>query len=124
MRMTPLLIATALAGCATTPPPASGVAYARLGETVYVDGPKVTPLELLEDSRCPTEVQCIWAGRVRIAARIDLGPKSETRELTLGEPVTVADGSLELREVLPIKKKEAAIPPGDYRFGFKFMGGL
>lgn len=120
-----LLAPIALAACATTPgPDTDGVSYAALGERVYVDGPYVTPLEVLEDSRCPSDVQCIWAGRLRISARIDLGSRSETRELTQGEPVPVADGSLELFSVTPYPKSEQPVAAKDYRFGFKFAGGI
>ena len=118
------IIAVALAGYATAPATNDGLAYARIGETAYVDGPEVTPLALLEDSRCPSDAQCVWAGRVRISARIDLGSASETHELTLGTPLSVADGSLELRKVTPPPKADKAIAPSDYRFGFRFMGGL
>lgn len=115
-----------LAGCAATPPveATAGPIRAGIGQTVAVDGPRVTPLEVLEDSRCPRGVQCVWAGRVRISARIDLGKGSETRELTLGKPENVADGALELVEVLPDKMADRTILPEDYRFGFHFAGGL
>ncbi|MCK9543870.1 MAG: hypothetical protein M0R03_17770 [Novosphingobium sp.] len=124
-----------LSGCATTsappaapleaPAPSPGVAYAGIGETVYVDGPKVTPLEVIEDSRCPQGVQCVWAGRVRLSVRIDLGSGSETRELVLHRPEQVADGTLELVEVWPPRAKTPPdAPPKPWRFGFRFMGGL
>lgn len=121
-----LAACAALSACATTKDaaPEDGIARARLGEKVYVDGPHVTPLALLEDSRCPTGVKCVWAGRVRIKARIDLGSGSEERELTLGKPVHVADGNLELVEVTPPRNSEAAGSLRDYRFGFRFMGGF
>lgn len=129
-----------LAGCAatTTPPPrqqpvpdvmsepTAHLIHARIGETVSVDGPKVTPLVVLEDSRCPMNARCVWAGRVRIKARIDLGSGSQVRELTQGAPVQVADGSLELVEVQPDRPmtNEPNLAPADYRFGFRFMGGI
>lgn len=122
LALAPLL----LAGCAANPP-AEGVAgptHAGIGQTAYVDGPRVTPLAVLEDSRCPKAVQCVWAGRVRIKARIDLGARSEERELELGRPVQIADGALELVEVLPDKVTERTILPEDYRFGLRFAGGL
>src|SRR5699024_2605974 len=54
----------ALSACATVaePPPAptDGIARAALGERVYVDGPRVTPLQVLEDSRCPMNARCVW----------------------------------------------------------------
>jgi len=36
----------------------------------------------------------------------------------------VADGKLALVEVLPARKTPGQVPPGDYRFGFTFQGGL
>jgi hypothetical protein len=114
-----------IAGCTNTPPPSgNGPAYVRLGQEAHVDGPRVTPLAVIEDSRCPKEVTCVWAGRVRISARIDIGGGSETRELTLGEPQPVADGNLELVEVVPVPLKDRTILPQDYGFRFRFMGGL
>ena len=124
-QLLPLLAALALAGCVTTPPQAdSGLAYARIGQTVTAGGPRVTPLALIEDSRCPQGVQCVWAGQVRIAARVATGSGSSVRELTMGKPVPVADGTLTLADVQPTKRKDTTIAPGDYRFGFRFDGGL
>ena len=99
--------------------------YAKLGETVYVDGPRVTPLELLEDSRCPAEVLCAWAGQVRIKARIHLGSGDEIREMTMGKPIQVADGLLLLMQVLPEKSRRTeANREAEHQFGFRFAGGL
>lgn len=99
---------------------------ARIGETVWVDGPKITPIAVLEDSRCAMNARCVWAGRVRIRVRVDFGSGSTTRELVQGEPVHVADGSLELVEVQPDRPAagEAELADRDYRFGFRFMGGI
>lgn len=120
----PLATLSTLAGCITYRTQSDGITRAHLGETVAVGGPRVTPLKLLEDSRCPAGVQCVWAGQVRISVRIDLGSGSETRDLTSGKPERVADGTLELVEVTPAKKAGLPIYPEDYRFGFKFAGGL
>lgn len=114
----------ALAACATPQQPADGIARAKLGERVYVDGPAVTPLKVLEDSRCPKGVQCVWAGQLRLNVRVHLGARDEVHELTLGKPVHVADGSLELVEALPYPVAGEQIKPASYRFGFRFMGGI
>lgn len=130
-----LLVAATLtlAGCATPTPPAlvppsqeDGISRTMIGRTVSVGGPEVTPIAVIEDSRCPADVACVWAGRVRISARVDLGRGSEFHELTLGTPVPVADGALELVEVQPSKRAsdERALAPHDYRFGLRFMGGI
>lgn len=113
-----------LGACATTPQPTDGIARAKLGERVYVDGPEVTPLAVLEDSRCPKGVHCVWAGRLRLSVRVHLGSGDETHELTLGKPIHVADGNLELVEALPAPQADASTKLSGYRFGFRFMGGL
>jgi hypothetical protein len=126
MKTAPLLLAALalIAGCASTSPSAHrGITYAKLGQTVHLGGPWVTPLAVVEDSRCPTGVACVWAGRLRISARIGLGSGSEMRELTLGEAQQVADGSLELVEATPHPTAKRHVEPGDYRFGFVFSGG-
>ena len=117
----------ALAACATTPAPgpdADGISWARLGQRAYVDGPDVTPLEVLEDSRCPINARCIWAGRVRLSVKIDLGSRSEIREITTEEPLQVADGALSLVSVEPGLMAGQEAKPEDYRFGFQFAGGI
>jgi hypothetical protein len=119
-----LLAPILLAGCVTYHVHGDGVARAALGETAYVDGPKVTPLEVLEDSRCPAKVSCVWAGQVRLKVRVHLGARDEERELTLGKSAPVADGSLELVEVAPAPVAGERLDPHDYRFGFRFMGGI
>lgn len=116
----------ALAACTTTPPaPDDGIVRAGLNERVYVDGPWVTPLAVIEDSRCPMNARCIWAGRVRLSVRIDLGSRSETREIATDQPIRVADGELALVEVQPdLLAGEAPSGEKPYRFGFTFAGGL
>jgi hypothetical protein len=117
-------LALALTGCVTVQPDSDGIARAKIGQTVYVDGPKVTPLAVLEDSRCPMNARCVWAGQVRLSVRIALGSRNEVREIVSNKPIPVADGQLELVEVTPDRVAgEKPFPTQDYRFGFKFAGG-
>jgi hypothetical protein len=97
---------------------------ARIGQTVRVDGPTVKPIAIIEDSRCPAGVQCVWAGRVILKAEIGTGRGKQVMDLTLGTPVQVADGALTLRDVTPDKRHDKPIAPDDYRFTFEFAGGL
>jgi hypothetical protein len=124
MRSLLVLASLVLAGCATTPPDEAtdGIARAGLDERVYVDGPYVTPLAVVEDSRCPVGVECVSAGRTRVMVRIDLGSRSEIAELCSDKPLQVADGTLSLVEVTPDRATQ--IRPGAYRFGMRFAGGL
>lgn len=119
------LASIALAGCAATaatPQPPSGPA--RLGQTVYVDGPRVTPIKVIEDSRCPMNARCVWAGRVVLRVKVTGGAWQRTIDLTMGEPVQVADGGLTLVSATPDKRTDVAIKPRDYRFAFTFQGGF
>jgi hypothetical protein len=109
---------------AETPPAADGIGRAGIGQRVYVDGPYVTPLAVLEDSRCPMNARCIWAGRTRLSVRIDLGSRSETREIGSDQPIHVADGQLSLVEVQPDTMAGQAVDLAAYRFGFTFAGGF
>lgn len=126
-----LILSTAasltLAGCAATAANPAGqppAGPARLGQTVFVDGPHVTPLKVIEDSRCPINARCVWAGRVVLRVKVTGGAWQRTIDLTMGEPVQVADGGLTLVSAAPDRRTDTAIKPRDYRFGFTFQGGF
>ena len=47
-----------------------GTITARLNEEVQIGDLRVKPLAVLEDSRCPVDVACVWAGRVRLRVQV------------------------------------------------------
>ena len=117
---TTFALAALLAGCATTPAP-----FAAQGSTVEIpDGVHVgrlvaVPQVLLEDSRCPMNARCVWAGRVVLSTRI-YGPDfDETVPLVLGEPRALPGSSITLVSVLPERMAGEEIPAPTYRFGFE-----
>ena len=93
---------------------------AALGKFTAVEGLQVRPLAVLEDSRCPASVQCVWAGQVRIRAEIFSRSGREFREMTLGQPIAVSGGRLTLAAVEPPKAKPGATKAGEYSFSFHF----
>jgi hypothetical protein len=117
------LAAFTLTACATVPP-AGAEPTAMLGQVAYVNGLKVRPLQVVEDSRCPINVQCVWAGRIVVRSEIAGGSWRQTRDLELGKPLQIADGALVLIAVSPAKVAGAATVPRTYRFTFDFQGGL
>jgi len=127
LALSALAVAALLSGCATTreqAPLPDGHDVA-LGQRAYVDGPIVQPVKLLEDSRCPMNARCIWAGRVRLQmVWIRGNGERQPFEVTLGEPARLADGTITLESVRPARRTGDAIRPEDYRFSFRFMGGL
>jgi hypothetical protein len=119
IRTAALLALLVLASCASVPQRdyANGPT-APLNEVATLDGLTVRPIAVLEDSRCPASVQCVWAGRVRISAEVS---GAGTRELTLGEPVMVNGGTLTLVDVRPGRRTPEAIPTREYEFTFTFQ---
>ncbi|WP_166768268.1 hypothetical protein [Xanthomonas arboricola] len=123
MLATPLvtwLVACAAAGPITSQPIEGPV---RLGEIAAVDGPKVRPDRVIEDSRCPAEVQCVVAGRLIVRATVLGGGWSKQIDLTLGIPVPVADGQLTLVAATAPPADSATAAASDMRFTFRFQGG-
>ena len=55
------------------------------GETVVLKGVSIKFMEVIEDSRCPTGVNCIWAGRAIVKTQVTANGKSEEKTLTFGE---------------------------------------
>jgi hypothetical protein len=90
------------------------------GQTAIVGGLRVKPLALLEDSRCPAQAVCVWAGRVRISARVTSRARSVTRELEMGKPIQVFGGRLVLVTVTP-DRDPSKPSPAAYRFTFSFV---
>ena len=119
----PIVVAAFLAACTpkSTPPPPPGPTGG-FDEAILVNSLRLRPVDLVEDSRCPINVQCVWAGRVRIGVRIGApdGSGIEPRELTLGEPASVHGGTLTLVRVEPEKKFAGSVEREAYRFTFTY----
>jgi len=117
-----LLGLTGLSACASAGPVEGPV---RLGQIASVNGPRVRADQVIEDSRCPIDVQCVWAGRLIVRATVMGGGWSKQIDLTLGIPVDVADGRLTLTDVTPGRRSgEQGSKAMPYRFTFAFQGGL
>ena len=115
-----LTLLALLPSCANGPPPfsADGSVVA-IPEGVHVGKLAAVPQVLLEDSRCPLNVQCVWAGRVVLSTRI-YGPDfDETVPLVLGEPYATHGTSITLTSVQPEKMAGEEVPAPTYRFGFE-----
>jgi hypothetical protein len=92
---------------------------AKIGQTATALGVTLIPLNVLEDSRCPVDVQCIQAGTVRMQARLGAGMGTSTQEFKLGQPITTETETVTLTEVTPVKRAGTSIGTGDYVFTFE-----
>ena len=112
----------ALASCATTPPPNAGPT-AGLGQLAAGNGLTIRPIAVVEDSRCPATVQCVWAGRLKVRARMNGPGWTQIRDFELGVPQAVDYYRVTLVSAEPQKQTGIEIDPRAYRFTFDFQGG-
>lgn len=78
----------------------------------------ITPLQIIEDSRCPANVNCIWAGRFVVKAKITEEDLSKEYNFTEGERVVTDFGEIALTKVVPVPVAGDRVKPEDYRFTF------
>jgi hypothetical protein len=118
-----LALGAAAAGPAAAVMPVTPQTFARLGQTITVGGYAVTPRAVLEDSRCPPVVTCVWSGQVRMTVRVVAlhGGERYIGEMTTMRPLQLRRGNLQILSVTPPNPANGRhVRPGDYRFGFRF----
>lgn len=99
-----------------TQTPAPTTAVIALNERVQVGMVFITPLEILEESRCPSDVVCIQAGTIRIKARVESGLGDSVVELKINVPVTTEAETITLVKADPAPKAANPTPQSAYRF--------
>lgn len=99
---------------------ADGVVAVGLNQTADLgNGLRVRPLEVLEDSRCPQNARCVWAGRLRLRVSVEgVGEREISYDSEQG--LQTPRGNFSLVAVSPgpwTDWPEGAKPA--YRFGFR-----
>lgn len=113
-----------LSACAAVPvKPGAGAAppqtfAAGFGTRVRADGIAITPLSMLEDSRCPADVQCIQAGTVRILITLEWRSTKSDVPIGLEAPYNLGDGWLHLVAACPYPRLTVMHARSEYRFTF------
>lgn len=109
----------------TTPlPPVYGPQTVTLGlnqtATLFGNAFSITPLEIVEDSRCPVDAQCIWAGTFKLRVRVVSGLGKSEQVVELDRFVTTEAEKIELIKVVPENNSMMMKPLrlDDYRFTF------
>lgn len=90
-----------------------------VGEEVGGLGVRLTPIAVVEDSRCPVKVQCIQAGTVRVRTQISSGLGTSEMILELDKSVTTETEIITLIAVTPSAEAGKTIAAKDYRLTFK-----
>ena len=92
---------------------------AMLGQATRVGTLVATPQAVVEDSRCPMNARCVWAGRLIVTTRIDGPGWRETANLTLGQPHPTHGTRITLTSGTPEKMAGTQVPPSAMTFGFE-----
>lgn len=79
----------------------------------------ITPVEVVEDSRCPVDVQCIQAGTVRLKLMVDSPSGKSTSIIKIGESLTTETEKITFLGVAPTKISTTNINLDNYTFEFK-----
>ncbi len=98
-----------------------------LGQTVAIAGTayRVTFEAVSEDSRCPTDAVCVWAGNARVSLRVTAAGTDSSIALNTGsEPRSATVGSirLELRGLIPAPRTTTPTSPDAYRATLRVTG--
>lgn len=102
-----------------TSPAISGTVVARYSERVSVGGVAITPVEVVEDNRCPSDAQCVWQGTIKVRTRIQIGTILTEKFMEIGKPVVVDTKTITLSAVIPAPKIGQPIGSNLYRFTFE-----
>jgi len=130
--LAPALLSMGLAACAVIPdaPSPESVALPHgtpvaLGQAVTVGPVVATPMEVVEDSRCPINARCVWAGRLVVRTRIDGAGWRDTADLTLAEDWSTHGVVLVLTSGEPgrMAGEGQETPKEAYRFTYEASGG-
>ncbi len=97
----------------------SSILTTYVGGTVTGLAVSVNPKEVISDSRCPVNVQCVWAGTVEVRTVISTQVAHGEHILKLGEPQTFGDFFVTLVAVTPAAVAGEEIPDSSYRFTFE-----
>ncbi len=90
-----------------------------VGETALLNGngPRITFRQVSEDSRCPTDVTCVWAGDAKIELTISRNGSDDTKVVSLTPPNDeTSSGDVRIRFVglAPVPRQADAGKPKAY----------
>ena len=96
----------------------------RVGQQKTTAGGKVRVklISVMEDSRCPTDVDCVWAGNAKVKVRVFVrGGETKTFELNTSGPDKAGQADayrVQLESLTPGRKSNKNIRQRDYRVTF------
>lgn len=92
---------------------------ARVGQKVTARGVSITVSDVIEDSRCPQGVQCVWAGTVKATASLESGMGTAPVTFEIGFPISTEAEFVTLTGVSPAPFAGVEIGQSAYRLTFE-----
>lgn len=92
-----------------------------LGNSFFLDGVTYTPMQVLEDSRCPVGTTCAWAGKVRVSLKIETNTYqkyTQTSEISLTNSVVYGNKKITMLSMNPVPVSGKVTLPAEYSFEF------
>ena len=121
IRLAAVLAFVALTACSSAPPPdtkkvdSNGEVTLTPGESVQLQESMIVQLvNVVEDSRCPTDVTCVWAGEVKVLLEGSKEVMAPTY-LRVGDSARIGAHEVTLVRVEPQPVSTAKIARQDYR---------
>ena len=97
--------------------PDNGIVQSKINEPITVGDITIIALEVIEDSRCPTDAICIQSGTVRIKAKVSDGLNNFVETFTLNQVMSVGSKTIELIRVRPeASTRNPSLEVTDYQF--------
>ncbi len=101
--------------------PTIGIKLA-LGKSIQLDDVTITFEKVLEDSRCPKDVQCVWAGQIKVQLKIEEKNRTSTQKNIIFSPTSKDDKivyssdvkSINALEVMPYPQTNNTVAEREY----------
>lgn len=110
----------------TTPVASTGptmtAAVISLGQSALTQGLTIAPVEVVSDSRCPSDVQCIWAGEIEVKTTLSTFVANGEHNMKIGaEPQVFGDYTVRLIDASPVHISTKPIAPSEYRLTYEVV---
>ena len=91
-----------------------------VGKTVFINGVRITLNKIVQDSRCPIDVQCIQAGWVTANVTLRSDTDKETRDIASNAaPVAFDSFKISIENIKPSRVAGSAPESGSYLITFR-----
>ncbi len=87
----------------------------KINQSIIFDDHSITLIDVLDDSRCPIDVYCVWEGDARLLLAIKKGSKIENSNVTLHKPLLINGYVIKIKALEPERRIDAEIDPSDYK---------